>query len=154
MEHFEYLCLYSNDIEEFKKSAINIDINDIDNLKTILLRNDEILFDLFHNELKADFTLNNFELLKYYAFIGDIGKLKYLLTKCNVDIDIFISSCNKSTLNNSKTTQMFIFTEKLVKQIKEVQISHIKMCDSILEKLEIEKQESDIRRIERRKRKI
>lgn len=109
-EYLEYLCLYSNDTDIIQKYVIEntIDINDVDLLKIICFRNNENILDLFVNKLNADFTIDNYDIIKYYSFIGDIDKLDNLIKKCNVNINKFINSSCKSTLTNSKKTIDYI----------------------------------------------
>lgn len=109
MEHLEYLCLHSNNCEEIKSHIVDnkIDINNADILKIICLRNSDELFKLFL-DLNADFTTDNFQVIKYFAIIGDVEKLKYLIRNCNIDLNKFVLSSKMSTLTNSDETKRFI----------------------------------------------
>ena len=109
-EYLEYLCLYSNNVAEIKAYVIDnrIDVNNVDILKVICLRNNYELFNMFLKELKADFTIDNFQILKHYAIVGNIDKLKYLIDVCKIDVHTFVSSCKTSTFTNSNNTKQFL----------------------------------------------
>ena len=111
-DQFDFLILFSDDVDEIKEYIMkyNIDVNNYDILKTICSKNNDKLFYMFLDDLNANFAMEDYGILKYYSFIGDVDKLKFLLTTCKIDINDFVKCCKESTLSNSKKTRDFINT--------------------------------------------
>ena len=117
-EELEHLVLASDDLNAIRDvvKKYNLDINDEEVLKTVCLRNNEKIFNLFMDEFKANFTIDDYSILKYYAFSGDVKKLNFLLKRCNVNFHQFLNSCKSSTIFNSKDTAKYIAKEKMIRE--------------------------------------
>ena len=88
----------SSKYNELKQIIINnnIDICDYYFLRDICMLNNKELIQYIKDELQVDFTMGNYGILQYLAFVGNIDMLNYMFTLYNC-YDEFMTKINYSS---------------------------------------------------------